>query len=65
MGLLLGGCVVLAAMGAASVAALPRQGRPARFVGTWIEPYVALALVSGLAAGVTMMLSGAIALLGF
>jgi hypothetical protein len=64
MGLLLGGCVVLAAIGLIWAAVSPRQGRPSRFVGTWLEPYVALALVSGFASAVTMIVAGVMALFG-
>lgn len=39
---------------------LPRGGRPHRFVGTEIEPYVGVAFCSAIALAFTMMLSGAI-----
>jgi hypothetical protein len=64
MGLLLGGCMVLAGLSVASAALLPRQGRVSRVVGTWLEPYVALALVSGFAFAAAMIIAGVLALFG-
>jgi hypothetical protein len=42
---------------------LPRGGLLHRFVGTEWEPYVSVALCSGVALAFTMMLSGALNLL--
>jgi hypothetical protein len=64
MGLLLGACAVLAGMSVISAAVLPRQGRVSRIVGTWLEPYVALALVSSFASAATMIIAGVLALFG-
>jgi hypothetical protein len=41
---------------------LPRGGKTHRFVGTELEPYVALAFCVGVAMSFTLMLSGVIAL---
>jgi hypothetical protein len=36
---------------------LPRGGKKHRFVGTWLEPYVAVGFVVGVALGLNMMLA--------
>jgi hypothetical protein len=41
---------------------LPRGGRTHRFVGTELEPYVAVAFCAAVALACTMMLSGALSL---
>jgi hypothetical protein len=64
MGLLLGGCVMLAGMGVISAALLPRGGRASRVAGTWLETYAALGLVSGFSFAATMIIAGLLALLG-
>ena len=43
---------------------LPRDGKLHRFVDTEWEPYVGVAFCSAVALGLTMMLSGALNLLG-
>lgn len=43
---------------------LPRGGRVHRFVGTELEPYIGVAFCSATALALTMMLSGALTLLG-
>lgn len=62
--LLLGGAAVMAANGLVFWLCLPRGGKPARFVGSAWEPYVAVvfATVSGFA--LAMLAGGAISLVG-
>jgi hypothetical protein len=43
---------------------LPRNGVPHRLVGTAWEPYIAVAFCAAVALSVSMMLSGALALVG-
>jgi hypothetical protein len=43
---------------------LPRGGKPHRFVGTELEPYVGVAFCSATALGFTLLLSGALNILG-
>jgi hypothetical protein len=43
---------------------LPRGGKRHRFVETEFEPYIGVALTAAVALGLTMMLAGAINLLG-
>jgi hypothetical protein len=57
MGVLISGVAVLAATLGAFAYCLPRGGRPRRFVGTALEPYVAVAFCTGFALGFTMILS--------
>ena len=62
MGLLiLGGVVLLSALGI-FLYCLPRGGKTHRLVGTEFEPYVAVAIVAGLAVSFVLMLSGVIEL---
>jgi hypothetical protein len=46
-----------------SIHCLPRGGKTHRFVGTELEPYVAVAFCAAVALGFTLMLSGIIALM--
>ena len=56
------GAVVFLLTGAAFWYCLPRGGKPHRFVGTELEPYIGVAFCSAVALGFTMLLSGAISL---
>ena len=58
MKLLIVGVVVLVLTIVAFAALLPRGGHTHRFVGTELEPYVAVALTSMVALSFTLMLSG-------
>ena len=63
MGLLfLGAMVLLIAVGLL-LYCLPRGGKLHRLVGTELEPYVAVAIVTGVAISFSMMLSGFFALM--
>jgi hypothetical protein len=62
--LLISGIAVFIVTGAVFWALLPRGDRLHRFVGTELEPYVSVAICSGVALGFTMTLSGLLALLG-
>ena len=64
MGLLITGIVVFVATGAVFWALLPRGGRRHRFVNTEWEPYISVAICSGVALAFTMTLSGVLNLLG-
>jgi hypothetical protein len=52
------GLVVLAATIVLFLALLPRGGRTHRFVGTELEPYVAVLLTAMVALSFTMILAG-------
>jgi hypothetical protein len=39
---------------------LPRDGKPARFVGSAWEPYIVICVIGGLALGVLIAVTGAI-----
>jgi len=58
------GAVVLTITSALFWYCLPRGGRMHRFVGTELEPYVAVAFCSGIALGFTMVLSGVLDVVG-
>jgi hypothetical protein len=60
MGLFLAGVGVFLLTGLVFWYCLPRGGKPHRFVGTEVEPYVGVAFCSAVALSFTMMLSGAI-----
>ena len=64
MFLLVCGLVVLVITGAIFLALLPRGGRTHRWVNTEWEPYISVAICSGVALSFTMTLSGALSLLG-
>jgi len=52
------GVLVLIVTGAVFALCLPRNGKTHRLVGTEFEPYVAVALVAGIALGFSMVFSG-------
>jgi len=62
--LLLSGIVTFIVTGAIFWSLLPRGGKVHRFVNTEWEPYVSVAICSGLALAFTMTLSGVLGLLG-
>lgn len=57
MVILLGGIAVLIATVVVFISMLPRDGKVHRFADTEYEPYVVVALTSGVALGLTMTLS--------
>ncbi len=63
MVLLVSGIVVLVVTGAVFWALLPRDGQRHRWVDTEWEPYISVALCSGVALAFTMTLSGVLNLL--
>ncbi|HXL67566.1 MAG TPA: hypothetical protein VN930_02245 [Xanthobacteraceae bacterium] len=62
--LLSSGIVVMAVTAIVFWASLPRGGELHRFVDTEYEPYIGVAFTSAIALGLTMVLAGAINLLG-
>jgi hypothetical protein len=62
--LLIIGVVVFAITIAAFIYCLPRDGKMHRFVGTELEPYVAVLFTAGAALGFTAVLSGILDLIG-
>jgi hypothetical protein len=64
MFLLISGIVVLVVTGAVFWALLPRHGKTHRFVNTEWEPYISVAICSGVALAFTMTLSGVLNLVG-
>lgn len=60
MGKMIAGVVLLALGMAAFLYMLPRGGQTHRFVGTELEPYVAVAFTAAVAVSFTLFLSGAI-----
>jgi hypothetical protein len=64
MVLLMSGIVVFLVTGAVFWALLPRGGNRHRWVDTEWEPYISVAICSGVALSFTMTLSGVLALLG-
>jgi hypothetical protein len=62
--LLIAGLVVFGVTAIAFWYCLPRGGVVHRFVGTEWEPYVGVAFCSAVALGTTMILSGALNMLG-
>ena len=62
--LLISGLVVLGITAAAFVALLPRGGQRHRWVETEWEPYISVAICSGVALSFTMTLSGVLNLIG-
>ena len=63
MGLLISGAALLVLGVLLFLYCLPRGGKTHRFVGTELEPYVAVAFCAGAALSCSMMLSGVIALI--
>jgi len=63
MFLLLCGIVVLVITGAIFMALLPRGGKTHRWVNTEWEPYISVAICSGVALAFTMALSGVLELM--
>jgi hypothetical protein len=64
MGSLIGGVIVFVLTAIVFWYCLPRDGKLHRFVDTEWEPYVGVAFCSAVALGLTMILSGALNLLG-
>jgi hypothetical protein len=64
MQLMIAGLITLAATVALFVVLLPRHGRTHRFVGTELEPYIAVGLTSLVALSFTMLLSGILNYMG-
>ncbi len=64
MWLLLAGLLVFGLTGATFVYCLPRGGKYHRFVGTELEPYVAVAFTAGVALGFAAVLSAILDLIG-
>jgi hypothetical protein len=58
MQLMVAGLITLAATVALLAALLPRHGHTHRFVGTELEPYVAVGLTALVALSLTMLVSG-------
>ena len=63
MFLMISGVVVFIVTGSAFWALLPRGEKLHRWVNTEWEPYISVALCTGVALGFTMMLAGALNLL--
>ena len=63
MGLLIWGAIIFAVGAVLFWYSLPRGGKTHRFVGTELEPYVAVAFCAAVAISFTLMLSGVIALM--
>jgi len=64
MFLLMSGIVVFLVTAAVFFALLPRSGNRHRWVDTEWEPYISVAICSGVALSFTMTLSGVLNLLG-
>jgi hypothetical protein len=64
MFVLVAGIVTFIVTGIVFWALLPRGGKTHRWVNTELEPYVSVAICSGVALAFTMLLSGLINLLG-
>ena len=62
--LLISGIVVFIVTGAVFWALLPRGDKLHRWVNTELEPYISVALCSGVALSFTMMLSATLNLIG-
>ena len=63
MDLLVSGAIIFAVGAALFWYCLPRGGKTHRFVGTELEPYIAVAFCAGVALSLTMMLSGVLAMM--
>jgi len=64
MFLLVGGIVVFLVTAGAFWALLPRGGKTHRWVNTEWEPYISVAICSGVALAFTMTLSGVLNMIG-
>ena len=64
MTLIVAGLAMLLLTTALFVALMPRRGRTHRFVGTELEPYIAVGLTSLVALSFTMLLSGVLTYMG-
>ena len=64
MTMLLGGCAVLAGAVFFLASVMPRGDSVSRFVGTIVEPFLAITVAAGFSIALAMILTGAIALLG-
>jgi hypothetical protein len=62
--LLVSGIATFAVTAALFWYCLPRDGKMHRFVGTELEPYIAVAFCSGLALSFTMILSAVLDMIG-
>ena len=62
--LLIAGIAAFVVTAAIFVSLLPRGGKMHRFVNTEWEPYISVAICSGLALAFTMTLSGVLGLMG-
>jgi hypothetical protein len=58
------GGAVITVTGALFWRCLPRDGKKHRWVGTELEPYIAVAFTAGASLGLTLILSGLIDLFG-
>jgi hypothetical protein len=61
MALLVWGAIIFVVAVALFWYSLPRGGKTNRFVGTALEPYVAVAFCVGIGLGLNLMLSGVVA----
>jgi uncharacterized membrane protein len=61
---MIAGIAVLAVTIGAFIMLLPRDGKVHRFVGTELEPYVAVAITAGVALSFTLTLNGILGLIG-
>lgn len=61
---MIAGIAVLAVTIGAFIMLLPRGGKVHRFVGTELEPYVAVAITAGVALSFTLTLNGILGLIG-
>jgi hypothetical protein len=57
--LLVSGIVLIGLAVALFVYSLPRDGKPAKFVGSAWEPYIVILIVGGLALGMLIAVTGA------
>lgn len=58
--LLISGIILIGLALALFIYSLPRNGRPARFVGSAWEPYIVILIIGGLGLGVLIAVKGAI-----
>lgn len=61
---MIAGIAVLAVTIGAFIMLSPRDGKVHRFVGTELEPYVAVAITAGVALSFTLTLNGILGLIG-
>ena len=64
MVLMIVGVIVFAVTIAAFIYSMPRDGKTHRYVGTELEPYVAVLFTAGAALGFTAVLSGILEVIG-